>query len=61
MCHPARCRTCGKTTWSGCGQHVNQVMRNVPPAERCPGHSAAERTSGSGGSLFDRILGRRRS
>lgn len=43
MCRPARCRTCGKTTWAGCGQHVTQVMRTVPVAERCQGHAPQER------------------
>ena len=32
------CKQCGKTTWAGCGQHVDQVMRGVPKAQRCEGH-----------------------
>lgn len=35
MCSPIRCDTCGKTTWTGCGQHVDDVMANVPTAEQC--------------------------
>lgn len=35
MCHPARCTKCGKTTWAGCGRHVDQVMRRVAPEDRC--------------------------
>lgn len=35
MCSPATCKHCGKTTWRGCGQHVDQVMKHVPPAQRC--------------------------
>lgn len=35
MCYPATCPRCGKTTWGGCGQHVDQVMRSVPPAQQC--------------------------
>ena len=46
MCRPATCRTCGKTTWAGCGQHVDQVMRNVPAAQRCAGHDKGESASG---------------
>lgn len=38
MCHPVTCRTCGKTTWSGCGAHVEQVRRTVPASQWCPGH-----------------------
>jgi hypothetical protein len=39
MCRPARCRTCGKTTWAGCGQHVDQVRASVATSDWCPGHS----------------------
>ena len=55
MCRPATCKTCGKTTWAGCGQHVDQVMAGVPRADRCPGHP---REAGTGGSFLSRLLGR---
>ncbi len=35
MCSPARCSSCGKITWSGCGQHVASVMANVPTTQQC--------------------------
>ncbi len=35
MCSPARCSTCGKVTWSGCGEHVDAVMGDVPRAQQC--------------------------
>ncbi len=54
MCHPVRCRICGKTTWAGCGQHVDQVMSSVPAADRCPGHPDAERPKGVLRRLFRR-------
>jgi len=38
MCRAVTCRKCGKTTWAGCGQHVDQVMRGVAKSDRCPGH-----------------------
>jgi hypothetical protein len=38
MCRSVTCRRCGKTSWTGCGQHVDQVMRGVPADQRCPGH-----------------------
>ncbi len=38
MCHPARCQTCGKTTWTGCGRHVADVQALVPASQWCPGH-----------------------
>lgn len=53
MCHATTCRTCGKTTWAGCGQHADQVMRSVPIAQRCTGHDGEK----SGGFL-SKLLGR---
>lgn len=35
MCSPATCGRCRKVTYSGCGMHVQQVMANVPPDQRC--------------------------
>lgn len=35
MCSPIRCSNCGKVTWAGCGQHVDEVMANVPVDQRC--------------------------
>ncbi|TSD93085.1 hypothetical protein FOS14_23855 [Skermania sp. ID1734] len=38
MCRAVTCRKCGKPTWAGCGQHVDQVMRSIPKSKRCQGH-----------------------
>ncbi len=53
MCRAVTCSTCGKTTWAGCGQHVDEVMRTIPVSQRCPGHERA------GGGLFSRLFARR--
>ena len=47
MCSPVRCRKCGKTTWSGCGQHVDQVKRSVPKDQWCDGNHPKEEGKGS--------------
>lgn len=55
MCYPVTCTVCGKTTWSGCGQHVDDVRQYVPASEWCNGeHSDAERAAagGASGGLF---------
>ncbi len=52
MCRAVRCGRCGKMGWAGCGRHVEEVLRNVPLSERCPGHAEA------GGGFFARMLGR---
>lgn len=61
MCRPVKCRTCHKTTWAGCGQHVDMVKASVPPSEWCNGkHTASETAaaeanrSGFFARLFDR-------
>jgi hypothetical protein len=53
MCRAVTCRTCGKTTWAGCGQHVDDVMRRVPSDARCEGHEGE-----AGAGFLARILGR---
>jgi hypothetical protein len=35
MCRQVTCRTCGGTTWDGCGMHAADVMRDVPTHQRC--------------------------
>lgn len=35
MCQRVTCRQCGKLTFAGCGRHVEQVLGDVPPAQRC--------------------------
>lgn len=35
MCRRVKCDRCGKTTWAGCGAHVDQVMAGVPKSEQC--------------------------
>lgn len=35
MCSPVRCNACGKVTWQGCGDHVDQVMSQFPQDQHC--------------------------
>lgn len=56
MCSPATCSRCKKVTWSGCGQHVDQVMRNVPKDRQCTCASGSSTSNASG--LLGRIFGR---
>lgn len=52
MCRAVNCKTCGKTTWAGCGQHVNQVLAGVPTSQRCSGHAKQPSSGGWLGRLF---------
>jgi len=35
MCQRVKCSSCGKPSYVGCGRHVEQVLADVPVAERC--------------------------
>jgi hypothetical protein len=35
MCRRVDCSKCGRPTYAGCGKHIEQVLGNVPEAERC--------------------------
>ena len=54
MCHRTNCRSCGRPTWSGCGNHIEQALAGVPKAERC---SCEDSGSSSRGGFFSRLLG----
>lgn len=58
MCRQTTCRQCGKTTWAGCGQHVDQVMQGVPGSQRCPGHSIPAKGEGDSRNPLARLFGR---
>lgn len=38
MCRRVTCDKCGKPTFAGCGAHIEQVLGDVPPADRCRCH-----------------------
>ena len=60
MCSPVRCSSCGKTTWAGCGQHVDQVKASVPASQWCtcdrnaPARTATAPAAGGLSSFFRR-------
>jgi hypothetical protein len=57
VCRPATCHTCGKATYKGCGQHVEQVLKSVSKNQRCtctPGN----RDVSAGSTFLARILRR---
>ncbi|WP_244303228.1 hypothetical protein [Leucobacter coleopterorum] len=61
MCRPATCRTCGKTTWAGCGQHVAMVKQTVPASQWCGGkhtQSQIDAAKPQRGGFFARLFGR---
>ncbi len=57
MCRAVTCKKCQKTTWAGCGEHVDQVMRDVPRTQQCQCDRRSTPAEGSGG-FFSRLFGR---
>lgn len=61
MCRHVKCRTCSKTTWAGCGQHIASVKATVPASNWCNGkHSQAEIDAATPerGGIFSRLFSR---
>ena len=63
MCKRIDCPKCGKPTFAGCGQHIEQVLGDVPKAQRCSCSAqkaapAAGAAPSSGGGLFSRLFGK---
>lgn len=50
MCRRVECSRCGRPTFAGCGMHVEQVLGDVPPAERCRCDERSERQEKSSDS-----------
>ena len=48
MCSPARWRSCGKVTWSGCGMHADSVLASVPKQGKTGKQGQSAGTSLSG-------------
>lgn len=58
MCRPVTCRVCGKTTWAGCGQHIDAVKSSVPKGQWCDQlHTPEEIEAARPKGLFARLFG----
>ncbi len=56
MCSPVPCSKCGKTTWSGCGAHIESVKKMVPADQWCDGHG--DDSGQQSGGIFSKLFGR---
>jgi len=61
MCRRVTCPTCGKPTFAGCGMHIEQVLGDVPKADRCKCSESSKATPGAGspgaGGFWKKLLG----
>ncbi len=61
MCQRITCHTCGRPSFSGCGKHVESVLRDVPVDERCrcreePRQAPSSKKAAVG--FLDKLFGR---
>lgn len=56
MCRRVTCRDCNKPDWAGCGAHVEAVLGDVKPEDRCQCREDGTRKAAPGllGALFGR-------
>lgn len=64
MCRRVSCPRCGKPSFAGCGMHVEQVLGDVPKAQRCrcneAGAQKAAPAAGASGGFFASLFGKRK-
>ena len=59
MCQRVQCSSCGKPTYAGCGRHVEQVLGDVRPEDRCHCRSEGKgEETGALKALIGRVFGR---
>jgi hypothetical protein len=57
MCRRVECAECKKPSYAGCGMHVEQVLREVPPEERCACREKAKKEDTAEHSVLRRFFG----
>ena len=35
MCRQIVCSRCNKPNWAGCGQHIEEALKNIPKEQQC--------------------------
>lgn len=63
MCRRVDCGSCHKPTFAGCGAHVEQVLGNVAPADRCrcredKAQARADKPATGGSPWFRNLFGK---
>jgi hypothetical protein len=57
MCRQVSCKTCKKATWSGCGNHKNEVLRGIPKNHCCSCTAADKAAARNNKGFFAKIFG----
>lgn len=54
MCVRVDCPTCAKPTFAGCGAHIEMVLADVPPPDRCQCRSKSSQPQSKQNNRFRR-------
>ncbi len=58
MCRRINCKDCGRPSYAGCGMHIESVLGDVPPADRCHCRDEKKADAGKGRSWWSTFLGK---
>jgi hypothetical protein len=59
MCQRITCSKCGRPSFTGCGMHVESVLKDVPRDQRCACREASTTPApGPRGGFLDKLLRR---
>jgi hypothetical protein len=58
MCQRVQCSKCKKPSFVGCGRHVEQVLGDVAPEQRCRCREVAQPSSTPDRSFLERLFGK---
>ncbi len=58
MCRRVECKECGKPSYAGCGAHIEQVLGDLPKAQRCRCREQVASTTTKRRSWIERLLSR---
>lgn len=58
MCTRIQCKVCGKPSYAGCGRHIEQVLGDVPKAQRCTCRERRRAEKQARPSFFARLFKR---
>jgi len=57
MCRRTVCTECKKPSYAGCGMHVEQVLADVPRAQRCACRDQPKKLQATKPSVLRRLFG----
>jgi len=57
MCRRIECTECKKPSFAGCGMHIEQVLGDVPRADRCTCRDKPKKEGAAEQSVLRRLFG----